>query len=40
MSRTMLAYRLVDWETPPEVVEIDVPRPGPGQVLVLSLIHI
>ena len=34
MSRTMLAYRLVDWETPPEVVEIDVPRPGPGQVLV------
>lgn len=34
MSRTMLAYRLVDWEQPPQMVEVDVPKPGAGEVLV------
>jgi propanol-preferring alcohol dehydrogenase len=30
----MMAYRLVAWERPPEPVEVEVPRPGPGEVLV------
>jgi len=30
----MMAYRLVEWERPPEPVEVDVPRPGPGELLV------
>jgi propanol-preferring alcohol dehydrogenase len=30
----VLAYRLLDWQRPPELVEIPVPRPGPGEVLV------
>ena len=34
MARTMQAYRLLDWETPPQVVEVDVPTPGRGQLLV------
>jgi propanol-preferring alcohol dehydrogenase len=34
MSETMHAYRLVDWGAPPQLVEVPVPRPGPGQVLV------
>ncbi|MFE4415714.1 alcohol dehydrogenase catalytic domain-containing protein, partial [Streptomyces sp. NPDC056821] len=34
MSRTMLAYRIPEWEHPAEVVEVPVPTPGPGQVLV------
>lgn len=34
MSRTMKAYRLLDWQQAPQLVEMDVPRPGPGQVLV------
>ncbi|MFB7114584.1 NAD(P)-dependent alcohol dehydrogenase [Streptomyces sp. NPDC056291] len=34
MSRTMLAYRILEWEHPAEIVEVPVPTPGPGQVLV------
>jgi alcohol dehydrogenase, propanol-preferring len=34
LAQTMKAYRVVDWERPPEVVEMAVPRPGPGEVLV------
>ena len=30
----MTAYRVVEWEHPPELVETAVPAPGPGQVLV------
>ncbi|HSI80986.1 MAG TPA: NAD(P)-dependent alcohol dehydrogenase [Solirubrobacterales bacterium] len=30
---TMKAYRLAAWQQPPELVEVDVPEPGPGQVL-------
>jgi propanol-preferring alcohol dehydrogenase len=30
----MTAYRLLDWERPPELVEVAVPVPGPSQVLV------
>jgi propanol-preferring alcohol dehydrogenase len=30
----MMAYRLVEWERPPEPVEVEVPRPGAGQLLV------
>jgi len=30
----MTAYRLTRWGGPPERVEVPVPRPGPGQVLV------
>ena len=29
----MTAYRLLDWQQPPQLVEVAVPRPGPGQVL-------
>lgn len=31
---TMLAYRLLAWQEPPQLVEADVPTPSPGQVLV------
>jgi propanol-preferring alcohol dehydrogenase len=31
---TMLAYRLLEWQQPPQLVEIPVPEAGPGQVLV------
>src|SRR5947207_1743147 len=30
----MMAYRLVEWERPPEPVEVEVPRPGSGELLV------
>jgi propanol-preferring alcohol dehydrogenase len=30
----MLAYRLLEWEEPPQLVETPVPRPGPGEILV------
>ncbi len=30
----MMAYRMVDWEKPPQMVEMDVPQPGGGEVLV------
>ena len=31
---TMLAYRMLEWQQPPQLVEVAVPTPGPGQVLV------
>jgi alcohol dehydrogenase, propanol-preferring len=30
----MKAYQLVEWQQPPEFREVEVPEPGPGQVLV------
>lgn len=30
----MKAYQLVQWQQPPELREVDVPEPGPGEVLV------
>lgn len=30
----MEAYRLVEWQRPPELVEVAVPEPGPGEILV------
>lgn len=30
----MPAYRIVEWERPPQLVEVPVPAPGPGQLLV------
>ena len=34
MSRTMRAFRLLEWQQTPQLVETSVPQPGPGQVLV------
>ncbi|HEX5945640.1 MAG TPA: alcohol dehydrogenase catalytic domain-containing protein [Acidimicrobiales bacterium] len=34
MRGTMVAYRIVAWGRPPELVEVPVPEPGPGEVLV------
>lgn len=34
MGRTMKAYRLLDWQQPPQLVDVEVPRPGPGQALI------
>ena len=30
----MQAYRIVEWEHPPELVDAPIPEPGPGQVVV------
>ncbi|HEV8681437.1 MAG TPA: NAD(P)-dependent alcohol dehydrogenase [Actinomycetota bacterium] len=30
----MKAYRFVEWQKPPELVEVPVPEPGPGEVLI------
>ena len=30
----MKAYQLVEWQQPPELREVEVPEPGPGEVLV------
>jgi propanol-preferring alcohol dehydrogenase len=30
----MLAYRLTEWQQPPELVDVPVPEPGPGEVLI------
>jgi propanol-preferring alcohol dehydrogenase len=30
----MLAYQLVEWQQPPELREVDVPEPGPREVLI------
>jgi len=32
--RTMMAWRLVSFGKPPELVGVEVPRPGPGEVLI------
>ncbi|MDQ2622508.1 MAG: alcohol dehydrogenase catalytic domain-containing protein [Actinomycetota bacterium] len=29
----MRAFRLIEWQEPPRIEEVDVPEPGPGQVL-------
>ncbi len=34
MTRRMNAFRLLDWQAPPQLVEVAVPKPGPGEVLV------
>jgi alcohol dehydrogenase, propanol-preferring len=34
MSRTMMAYRLLDWQQPPQLVETEIPQPGHGEVRV------
>lgn len=34
MTMKMKAFRLTGWQQPPELCEVDVPEPGPGQVLV------
>jgi alcohol dehydrogenase, propanol-preferring len=34
MTGTMTAYRIVRWGEPPELTEVPVPEPGPGEVLV------
>ena len=34
MGETMKAYRIVEWQHPPELTEAPVPEPGPGQVVV------
>ena len=34
LTETMPAYRIVEWEHPPELTEAPVPEPGPGEVLV------
>ncbi len=30
----MRAYRLIEWQKPPRLEEVEVPEPGPGQVLI------
>ena len=30
----MRAYRLVEWQKPPRIEEVEVPEPGPGEVLI------
>ena len=30
----MRAYRMIDWARPPALVDVEVPEPGPGQVLI------
>ncbi|HET9611659.1 MAG TPA: alcohol dehydrogenase catalytic domain-containing protein, partial [Acidimicrobiales bacterium] len=34
MRGTMAAYRIVRWGEPPQLVEVPVPEPGPGEALV------
>src|SRR6195952_3522213 len=34
MTAKMSAYRLLEWEKAPQLVTVDVPKPGPGQVLI------
>lgn len=34
IAKTMQAYRMLEWQQPPQMVEIDVPAAGPGQILV------
>jgi propanol-preferring alcohol dehydrogenase len=34
MTATMVAYRIVRWGEPPQLTEVPVPEPGPGEVLV------
>jgi propanol-preferring alcohol dehydrogenase len=34
VADVMTAYRILDWQAEPQLVEVPVPEPGPGQVLV------
>ena len=34
LARLMRAYQLVEWQQPPELRDVPVPEPGPGEVLV------
>jgi propanol-preferring alcohol dehydrogenase len=34
MSQTMSAYRMLQWQQPPQLVEVEVPEPGPDEILV------
>lgn len=34
MSGTMMAYRMVEWQKPPQFAEAEIPDPGPGEVLI------
>ena len=34
MSAKMMAYRMLNWQQPPQLVEVDRPRPGPGDMLI------
>ncbi|MGY0500310.1 alcohol dehydrogenase catalytic domain-containing protein [Nocardia sp. FBN12] len=34
MAGTMQAYRILEWGRPPEVVDVPIPEPGPGEVVV------
>lgn len=34
MKTKMKAYRVLDWQTKPKVVETDIPKPGRGEVLI------
>jgi len=33
MTETMTAYRIVQWEQSPQFMEVTVPEPGPGEIL-------
>jgi alcohol dehydrogenase, propanol-preferring len=32
MRKTMRAFRMLKWQEPPSLVEIDLPEPGPGEI--------
>ena len=32
MPDTMRAFRMIEWQEPPQLVEMDVPEPGPGEI--------
>ncbi|WP_279245957.1 alcohol dehydrogenase catalytic domain-containing protein [Candidatus Litorirhabdus singularis] len=34
MSQTMSAYRMLQWQQPPQLMEVEVPEPGPDEILV------
>lgn len=34
MKKTMRAFRMLKWQEPPSLVEIDLPEPGPGEIRV------
>lgn len=34
MSAKIMAYRMLNWHQPPQLMEVDRPRPGPGEILI------
>ena len=32
MKKTMRAFRMLRWQEPPSLVEVDRPEPGPGEI--------